>query len=89
MKLFFRRAAFLLTFWRSIPKLFRFYRIKEIKLSTKLLYTGALFGYLLLPYDLIPDFIIGLGFVDDVLVVGFLLDRMIRITKAHDKKRRN
>ncbi|KMK75598.1 YkvA family protein [Alkalihalobacillus pseudalcaliphilus] len=87
MKRFFKRLLFLLTFWRSIPKIVRFYRMKEIKLSTKVIYTIAIIGYLALPFDLIPDFIVGLGFVDDVFIVGFLLDRMIRKTIAQDKKR--
>ncbi len=33
---------------------------------------GAL-GYLILPIDLIPDFLPGIGYVDDLAVMGFVL----------------
>lgn len=33
-------------------------------------------AYLVMPFDLIPDFLILLGVVDDVLIVGWLLNRV-------------
>lgn len=38
----------------------------------------ALLGYLLLPFDLVPDFIPVLGFADDVIVVALVLRFAIR-----------
>ena len=38
----------------------------------------ALFGYLALPFDLVPDFIPIAGQLDDVLVVGWVLHRLVR-----------
>ena len=43
----------------------------------KLLLVG-LVGYLVLPFDLIPDFIPVAGQLDDVLVVAFVLRRFLR-----------
>ena len=36
---------------------------------------GAL-AYVVLPVDLIPDFIPGVGFIDDVFVVGFVMKQI-------------
>lgn len=33
-------------------------------------------GYLILPFDLIPDFLVLLGVLDDVMIVGWLLNRI-------------
>jgi len=38
----------------------------------------ALFAYLALPFDLIPDFIPLLGYVDDVIVVAIVLRSIVR-----------
>ncbi|MDC4227307.1 MAG: DUF1232 domain-containing protein [Candidatus Manganitrophus sp.] len=36
-------------------------------------------GYLLLPFDLIPDFLLGIGQVDDLLIVLSLLMSALRL----------
>lgn len=33
-------------------------------------------AYLIMPFDLIPDFLMIIGLVDDVLIVGWLLNRI-------------
>ena len=42
------------------------------------LFLLALAGYLALPVDLIPDFLPGIGHVDDALVVAFALRALLR-----------
>jgi uncharacterized membrane protein YkvA (DUF1232 family) len=33
-------------------------------------------GYLIMPFDLIPDFLVLVGVLDDVMIVGWLLNRV-------------
>ncbi len=47
----------------------------EVDTSTYLAITGAL-AYVVFPIDLIPDFIIGAGFLDDAFVVGVVMKRI-------------
>ncbi|WP_346798929.1 DUF1232 domain-containing protein [Halomonas sp. Bachu 37] len=37
---------------------------------------GAALAYLVMPFDLIPDFLMLIGVVDDVVIVGWLLSRV-------------
>ena len=49
----------------------------RVRRSDKLL-LGGLLAYLALPFDLVPDFIPVAGQLDDVLVVGWVLRRLVR-----------
>ena len=40
--------------------------------KTYLMIAGAL-AYVILPFDIIPDFIPGIGFIDDIFVVGMVM----------------
>ena len=60
--------------------------------ATPLPIRATLFGalaYFVMPFDVIPDFLFGLGFTDDaaVLVAAFTAARM-HITEAHREKAR-
>jgi len=47
----------------------------KVPFKAKTLIVGAL-GYLIFPTDLIPDFIIGLGFTDDLAAITFVLSQI-------------
>lgn len=43
--------------------------------------------YLLSPFDLIPDWIVGLGWIDDLALVSLLVGLAIKlVTRAHDSE---
>ena len=44
----------------------------QVSTQTYVMIAGAL-AYVVLPIDVIPDFIPGVGFVDDIFVLGFVL----------------
>jgi uncharacterized membrane protein YkvA (DUF1232 family) len=66
---------------RSVPEVLvllgRLIRDERVSVRGKLLLV-ALAGYLALPVDLIPDFLPGIGHVDDVLVLAFALRAILR-----------
>lgn len=74
-------------FWRKVkriakrtgrtvlrPVLLLYYMLQDSKVSIKdkAYIIGAL-GYFVLPVDILPDFIFGLGYADDLAVIGLLL----------------
>lgn len=66
-----------------LPDLLRLFRSllggKEVPTTVRLLILGLL-AYLVLPFDLVPDFIPVLGQADDVIVVAVILRAVIRRT---------
>jgi uncharacterized membrane protein YkvA (DUF1232 family) len=68
---------------RLLPDLLRLFRSllssSEVPMPVRLLILGLLV-YLILPIDLVPDFIPVLGYADDVIVVAVVLRAVIRRT---------
>lgn len=76
---FWRRLKFLFHFRRSIPFLLSFFRSREVKGVKK---GGAVLLallYILFPWDLIPDFLIFFGIIDDVVVLTFILQQIVKM----------
>jgi uncharacterized membrane protein YkvA (DUF1232 family) len=48
------------------------WRDKQTPLWSKLLFGALALGYLVLPIDLIPDFALGLGQLDDIAIITVL-----------------
>ena len=65
---------------KTIPSLgkllYKLARDPRVPRRNKLIF-GGIAGYLLLPFDLIPDWIPGLGQVDDILLVALGLDAIL------------
>lgn len=74
-----RRAASLVGSKLLYPALQLYYLLKspEVPIKAKTLIIGAL-GYLILPTDLVPDFIPALGFTDDLTAILLALRNLNR-----------
>lgn len=62
----------------NVVKLFaRLMRDPRIPIRRKVL-VGAVAGYVLSPIDVIPDFVVGLGRLDDIILVSLAVDLLMR-----------
>ena len=63
------------SWYEDFAMLYKMIRDKEYKLDnkTKLVIAGAL-AYVVLPVDIIPDFIPIIGWIDDAFVLGFTIN---------------
>jgi len=57
--------------------LWRLARDRRVPLSVKLLVVGTGI-YLAIPFDVIPDWLPGVGHLDDAILVGFVIHQLIR-----------
>jgi uncharacterized membrane protein YkvA (DUF1232 family) len=76
---FISRLKFLFNIRRSIPFLAAFFKSPGVKAWKKLLSVGLIFGYILLPFDLIPDWLVIFGIVDDIAVFTLILQQIIKM----------
>ncbi|MDL4840123.1 YkvA family protein [Aquibacillus rhizosphaerae] len=76
---FWRRVKFLFNFKKSIPFLKDFFISSEVKVSTKVISLLLIAGYIVFPFDLIPDFLLVFGIIDDVAIASLILQQMIRM----------
>lgn len=74
-----RRLRFILNIRLFLPFLFEFFTSKTVTTSKKLLSLFLVIGYLLFPFDVIPDFLTFFGLVDDLAVLTFVLQRIVKI----------
>lgn len=68
-----RTVANKLGFLGWLRAVWRVYRSKETPGWSKLLFGVLAVAYVVSPWDLVPDLILGLGWLDDLIVVPFLV----------------
>ena len=86
---FLKRFTFILKFWRFIPFLKDFFLTQEVELHKKAIGVLLILGYAFFPFDIIPDFLFLLGFVDDIVITTFILERMIKMAPDSLKDKYN
>ncbi|MGD6802867.1 DUF1232 domain-containing protein [Rossellomorea vietnamensis] len=87
MTRFISRLKFLFNIRRSVPFLVAFFKSPSVKVWKKLLSVGLIFGYILLPFDLIPDWLVIFGIVDDIAVFTLILQQMIKMAPEELKNK--
>jgi uncharacterized membrane protein YkvA (DUF1232 family) len=83
----FKRIKIFLNVKKFIPFLFEFFTSSEVKISKKIFSVLMFIGYLLFPFDLIPDFFAFFGFFDDAAVLLFILSKIVNIAPEHLKEK--
>lgn len=84
---FWSRIKFLFNIRKSIPFLLDFFRSREVKVSAKLISIGLIIGYALFPFDIIPDFLMLLGIVDDLTIATLILQQIIKMAPRSLKEK--
>ncbi|MCA1012374.1 YkvA family protein [Halobacillus halophilus] len=84
-----RRIKFVFNVRKSVPFMLRFFRSKEVSARKKWLSVLFLFGYILFPWDVIPDFLILLGIFDDLTVFTYITQWMVKTAPSSLKQEYN
>lgn len=84
-----RRIRFLFQFRKSIPFLRDFFLSEEVSKNKKVLSIAMVVGYTLIPFDVIPDFLVLFGLVDDLAVVSFIFQQMVKMAPESLKRKHN
>ncbi|WP_338035478.1 YkvA family protein [Halalkalibacter alkaliphilus] len=74
-----KRLTFIFKVWRFAPFLKDYFLSKEVSVSKKWIGVLLIIGYALFPIDLIPDFILFFGILDDIVIATFIFERMVKM----------
>ncbi len=84
---FWRRLMFIFKFHRSIPFFKDFFISNEITIGKKLISILLIVGYIIFPFDAIPDFLLFFGVLDDVMVATLILQQIVKMAPASLKEK--
>jgi uncharacterized membrane protein YkvA (DUF1232 family) len=84
---FWKRVRFIAKIRKFIPFLFEFFTSKEVEWSKKCLSLLFILGYIVFPFDIIPDFLTFFGFLDDITILTIVLQQMIKMAPEQMKKK--
>lgn len=83
------KTSALSRFFKNGAMYFKLFMHRDTPWSIKAIILAALL-YLISPYDLLPDWILGIGIIDDFVLVSLLVGLAIKLLKkdASDKQDR-
>ncbi|MEK3857138.1 YkvA family protein [Cytobacillus sp. FSL H8-0458] len=84
---FLKRIKFVFKFWKFLPFLRDYFLSKEVSAGKKLFPVAAGLLYILLPLDLVPDFLSIFGFTDDIVITSFVLQQMVKMAPESLKEK--
>ncbi|MBA2874749.1 YkvA family protein [Thermaerobacillus caldiproteolyticus] len=87
MRKLFKRLRFVLKIRRFIPFLIEFFRSKEVAAYKKIISMLFIVGYIVFPFDLIPDWLGIFGIIDDVTVLMFIFQQIVKMAPSHLKNK--
>ncbi|KAB2332694.1 YkvA family protein [Bacillus mesophilum] len=82
-----KRVKFIFKFWKFIPFLKEYFLSREVSMAKKVLPVAGAVAYILLPFDIIPDFLTIFGVTDDIVLTTFLLQQMIKMAPERLKEK--
>ncbi|MFC5735428.1 YkvA family protein [Cytobacillus gottheilii] len=82
-----KRVKFIFKFWKFIPFLKEYFLSREVSMAKKVLPVAGVVAYILLPFDIIPDFLTIFGVTDDIVLTTFLLQQMIKMAPERLKEK--
>ncbi|WP_274854669.1 YkvA family protein [Bacillus methanolicus] len=84
---FWKRLKFVLNVRRSFPFLIDFFLSNEVAISKKMISVLLVAGYFIFPFDLIPDFFSFFGVIDDITVLTFILQQIVKMAPESLKEK--
>ncbi|MRH43668.1 DUF1232 domain-containing protein [Aquibacillus halophilus] len=84
---FTRRLKFLFNFKKSIPFLKEFFFSSQVKSAPKIFSIVLILGYIIFPFDIIPDYLLAFGILDDVAIAGLILQQIVKVAPEQLKEK--
>ncbi|MFD0772160.1 YkvA family protein [Bacillus sp. CGMCC 1.60114] len=83
MRKLWKRIRLIFQVRKFIPFLYEFFTSKDVEFKKKVLSILFLCGYVMFPFDIIPDFLLFFGVLDDVAVILFIMQRIVKMAPVH------
>ncbi|OQO99606.1 DUF1232 domain-containing protein [Geobacillus sp. 44B] len=87
MRKWWKRLRFIVKIRRFAPFLLEFFRSREVPMWKKAFSVFLLLAYVAFPFDLIPDWLGLFGIIDDITVLLFILQQIIKMAPSHLKNK--